>query len=56
MQEQLPIVAFVSRNGTFVDGQKLSPLTPDKPHDPVSLKRRSKVKLGNLEFEVIIDE
>lgn len=55
VEGDLQIVDLKSNNGTFVDGQKLSPLTPDKPHAPVSLKRGSKVKLGNLEFEVIID-
>lgn len=55
VEGNLQIVDLGSRNGTFVDGKKLSPLTPDNPHDSVSLNPGSKVKLGNLEFEIIID-
>lgn len=55
VEGDLQILDLGSRNGTFVDGKKLSPLTPDNPHDSVSLNPGSKVKLGNLEFEIIID-
>ena len=62
MEGKLQIVDLGSRHGTFVNGEKLSPLDPkklppfdpaDQPSSPVSLKPGSKVKLGNLEFEVI---
>lgn len=36
-----------SRNGTWVDGQRLSPSTP------VTLKLGSQIRLGNLELEVM---
>lgn len=54
VEGDLQIVDLGSNNGTFVDGQKLSPVNPET-YSPVSLKPGSKVKLGNLEFEVIID-
>ena len=62
VEGKLQIVDLGSRHGTFVNGEKLSPLDPkklppfdpaDQPSSPVSLKPGSKVKLGNLEFEVI---
>ena len=52
----LQIVDLGSSNGTFVDGEKLSPVIPNQPSSPVSLKPGSQVKLGNLKFEVIINE
>jgi pSer/pThr/pTyr-binding forkhead associated (FHA) protein len=56
VEGDLQIVDLNSSNGTFIDGKKLSPLTPENPHEPVSLNPGTKVKLGNLEFEVIVDE
>ena len=64
VEGKLQIVDLGSRHGTFVNGEKLSPFVdpkklppfdPKQPSSPVSLKPGSKVKLGNLEFEVIID-
>lgn len=55
VEGNLQILDLGSSNGTFVDGQKLSPVNPKETYSPVSLKPGSKVKLGNLEFEVIID-
>ncbi len=53
VEGELQIVDLCSRNGTFVDGQKLTAIAPNQPSAPVILKAGSKVKLGNLEFEVI---
>ena len=62
VEGKLQIVDLGSRHGTFVNGEKLPPFVdpkklppfdPDQPSSPVSLKPGSKVKLGNLEFEVI---
>ncbi len=55
VEGNLQIIDLGSSNGTFVDGQKLSPVTSNEVPSPVTLQPGSKVKLGNLEFEVIVD-
>jgi|JFJP01.1.fsa_nt_gi FOG: FHA domain len=55
-QEKLQIVDLGSGNGTFVNGEKLSPVKENEPPSPVSLEPGSQVKFGDLKFEVIIDE
>lgn len=42
-----------SRNGSWVNGQKLIPTEPGKPSSFVPLRIGSFITLGNLEFEVI---
>lgn len=50
---ELQILDLASRNGTYVDGQRLNPTVDQQLSSPAVLKRDSKVKLANLEFEVI---
>ncbi|MCC5899936.1 MAG: FHA domain-containing protein [Phormidium sp. BM_Day4_Bin.17] len=50
---QLTLRDLGSRNGTRVNGEKLESL-PDQPYsDIVVLQLGSRIKFGNLEFEVI---
>lgn len=53
---ELQIIDLGSTNGTFVDGQPLQPLQDRQPSDPVTLKIGSKIRLGNLDMEVIRHE
>ena len=55
VEGNLQILDLGSSNGTFVDGRKLSPVNPKETYSPVSLNPGSKVKLGFLEFEIIVD-
>lgn len=50
----LEIVDLCSSNGTFVDGQKLTPLDKSQPSTPMVLKLGSKITLANLECEIIV--
>jgi pSer/pThr/pTyr-binding forkhead associated (FHA) protein len=45
-----------SRNGTFIDGEKLEIPPNQSFSEPVSLKAGSHIRLGNLELEVINHE
>ena len=49
---ELQIIDLGSRNGTFVDGQRLIG-DPGQPSPPITLKLGSKIKLGDLELEII---
>jgi pSer/pThr/pTyr-binding forkhead associated (FHA) protein len=49
----LQIVDLGSRHGTFVDGQRLGAPTAGEPSAPASLKFGSKIKLGDVELELI---
>ncbi|MBD2181918.1 FHA domain-containing protein [Planktothrix sp. FACHB-1355] len=51
---KLQIIDLASRNGTFVNGQQLTPPSADRPSDPVVLTVGSKIKLGNLEFAIVV--
>ncbi|MCY7385054.1 MAG: FHA domain-containing protein [Microcoleus sp. CAN_BIN18] len=53
VEGELEIVDLCSSNGTFVNDKELSPIGPNQPSAPVILKVGTKLKLGNLEFEVI---
>ncbi len=50
---ELQIIDLASRNGTFVDGQQIVSPNSNQPSAPFLLKAGSKLKLGNLELEVI---
>ncbi len=49
---QLQIIDLGSRNGTFVDGERLGSIDKDGNTKPVSLRIGSKIKLANLEMEI----
>lgn len=50
---QLQIVALNDRNGTFVNGKQLAHPKPNEPSAPMSLKVGDKLRLADLEMEVI---
>jgi len=50
---QLQIVALSDRNGTFVNGKQIVHGKPNEPSAPVALKVGDKLKLADLELEVI---
>jgi len=50
---QLQIVALNDRNGTFVNGNRIVHGKPNEPSAPVALKAGDKLKLADLELEVI---
>ncbi|WP_017721739.1 FHA domain-containing protein [Kamptonema formosum] len=50
---KLQIIDLASRNGTFVNGEQLLPLSAGEPSAPVALTAGSKIKLGNLELEIV---
>jgi pSer/pThr/pTyr-binding forkhead associated (FHA) protein len=49
---QLQIVDLASRNGTFVDGQRLTAIGNNQPIQAVTLKIGSIIKFANLEMEI----
>jgi pSer/pThr/pTyr-binding forkhead associated (FHA) protein len=49
---QLQIIDLASRNGTFIDGERLATIANNQPTLPAILKIGSKIKLANLEMEV----
>lgn len=49
----LQICDLNSRNGSWVNGQKLIPRQPDKISPFITLSLGNLITLGNLEFEVI---
>ncbi|MGK7875367.1 MAG: CHAT domain-containing protein [Xenococcaceae cyanobacterium] len=51
-QGVLQITDLGSTNGTEVNGERISPPTQDAISEPVLLQEGSRIKLGNLEFEV----
>lgn len=52
-QGTLEVIDLGSRNGTFVNDQRLDPL-PNQPYSaPVPLQRGSRLRFGNLELDVI---
>jgi pSer/pThr/pTyr-binding forkhead associated (FHA) protein len=50
---ELQIIDLGSRNGTFVDGNRLSPQIPGQPLAAVILKRGAKIKFGSLELDLV---
>lgn len=52
VNQKLQIVDLASRNGTFVNGQQLTPQSANQPSTPVLLAVGSKIRLGDLEFEI----
>ena len=52
VNQRLQIIDLASRNGTFVNGQQLISKSANQPSNPVFLTVGSKIRLGNLEFEV----
>ncbi|WP_017720711.1 FHA domain-containing protein [Kamptonema formosum] len=54
VEGKLQVVDLCSTNGTFVNGEFLICQAAKQPSAPVTLEVGSKVKLGNLEFEVIV--
>ena len=51
---KLHIIDLNSRNGTFVNGQQLIPLSANQPSAPVVLKVGSKIRLGDLELAIVV--
>ena len=49
---QLQIIDLASRNGTFVDGDRLPAIAPNQLPQAVILKIGSKIKFANLETEI----
>jgi len=49
---QLQIVALQDRNGTFVNGTRITHDPQDNPSSPVALKHGDTIRLANLELEV----
>ena len=56
VEGELQLIDLGSTNGTFVDGQELKPLGDRQPSAPVKLKVGSRIRLGNLELEIIRHE
>ena len=52
----LQLVDLDSANGTYVDGTRLTAQTPKSPSQPVKLRDGVRIKLGNLELEVVRGE
>lgn len=52
VNQRLQIIDLASRNGTFVNGQQLISKSANQASHPVFLTVGSKIRLGNLEFEV----
>lgn len=52
VNQKLQIVDLASRNGTFVNGQQLTPVSANQLSTPVLLTVGSKIRLGGLEFEI----
>ncbi|MDF5720356.1 MAG: FHA domain-containing protein [Rhizonema sp. PD37] len=51
---KLQIIDLNSRNGTFVNGQQLTPQSVNQPSAPVVLKVGSKIRLGDLELTIVV--
>ncbi|MDF5714941.1 MAG: FHA domain-containing protein [Rhizonema sp. NSF051] len=51
---KLQIIDLNSRNGTFVNGQQLTPLSANQPLAPVVLTMGSKIRLGDLELAIVV--
>ncbi len=49
---QLNIIDLASRNGTFVDGNRIMAIAIDQPIQTIALKIGSKIKFANLEMEI----
>ncbi|GAB1539011.1 hypothetical protein NUACC21_16760 [Scytonema sp. NUACC21] len=52
VNQKLQIVDLASRNGTFVNGLQLVSQEVNQPSAPALLTVGSKIRLGDLEFEV----
>ncbi|KAF3889442.1 MULTISPECIES: FHA domain-containing protein [Nostocales] len=52
VNQKLQIVDLASRNGTFVNGLQLLSQEANQPSAPALLTVGSKIRLGDLEFEV----
>ncbi|NLH99043.1 MAG: FHA domain-containing protein [Chthonomonadales bacterium] len=50
---QLQIVALNDRNGTFVNDKRIAHAKPDEPSAPVPLNVGDKLRIADLELEVI---
>ncbi len=51
---KLHIIDLNSRNGTFVNGQQLTPLSANQPSAPFVLTMGSKMRLGDLELAIVV--
>lgn len=51
---KLQIIDLASRNGTFVNGQQLTPQSANQPSAPVVLTVGSTIRLGDLEFAIVV--
>lgn len=52
VNQKLQIADLASRNGTFVNGERLLPKSNHEPSDPVLLTIGSQIKLGDLELAI----
>jgi pSer/pThr/pTyr-binding forkhead associated (FHA) protein len=50
---QLEVIDLGSRNGTFVDGERLQSSTPNTPSPPKPLQVGTRLRFADTEFEVI---
>jgi hypothetical protein len=53
VEGRLEVIDLGSRNGTFVDGERIQSSPPGKPSDPKSLKIGTRLRFATTEFEVI---
>ncbi len=52
VNNKLQIIDLASRNGTFVNGQQLTPQLDHQPSTPVVLTASSQLRLADLEFAI----
>ena len=52
VNNKLQIIDLASRNGTFVNGQQLTPQSAHQPSAPVVLTAGSQLRLADLEFAI----